>query len=265
MFRKIIIIPIVLLLGGFATSAQQYFRVFHWETLQQGWAETAVRNVSTFSGIHWVYYNDHPYNTGGMMMNTANIAYGLTDQLTIGVNTDFLSSNNLEFNLFRFRADALYRFGHKKNARSVNPALYLEYGAPVSGYDEASNLELRLILMKDAGDFRITANPAIAKAFSGPGPDPGLEANFYGGIYWRRYHLIQPGFEYYGRYGEISDFPNQNYRPHHVFATVDVRFYKGFLLQLGGGYGLNFSSDEWIGKFGISYEFQAINPRRWRW
>jgi hypothetical protein len=250
----------IFFLATFSSTGQKHYQdyqVYDWETLQRGWAEVAIRNVNTFKRNFFMSYNGQLYSKGGMTMNTANLAYGITDHLQIGFNSDFLSSNNLPFNFYRFRADVLYQFGDK-NVRIVNPALYLEYSVPAAGFEEPSRAELRLILMKDAGDFRITLNPAIEKALSGDELDNALETNLYGGFYWRRHYLVQPGLEYIGRFGEINEFPDQNYQPHLFFAIVDLRFLEGFTLNLGLGYGINLGSDDWVGKFGLSYEFQAI-------
>jgi hypothetical protein len=235
----------------------QDYRVHDWDILQHGWAEVAIRNVNTFHRDFFMIYNGQLYSKGGMTMNTANFAYGLSENLQVSLNSDFVSSNNVPFNFYRFRADVLYRFGNK-NAPTLNPALYFEYSVPAAGFEEPSTAELRLILMKDAGDFRLTFNPAIEKALSGDELDNGLEANFYGGFYWRRHYLAQPGLEYFGRFGEINDFQDQNYQPHQFFAVVDVRFLEGFILNLGLGYGINLGSDDWVAKFGVSYEFQAV-------
>ena len=71
MNKKTIFIAAVLFLFHFQLKAQEYYRVYPWESLQRGWIEGAVRNVSTFSSDGKVKYNDQDYDKEGMQLTSA--------------------------------------------------------------------------------------------------------------------------------------------------------------------------------------------------
>ncbi|WP_373055864.1 hypothetical protein [Zunongwangia sp. H14] len=248
------------ILSSSAMSAQ-YYRVYGWETLRRGWMEVMVWNKTIAESDLSFERNGNEYSRQGLFLHSAEIEYGITDKFTVGMYGDFRDSPDVSLSYYRFRAVARYSL-FSKYKRFFNSALYLEYYQPSKEVEEASELEMRFILQKDLGDFRINLNPAISKDISGEEVKDGLNGNFFGGIYWRRHYTIQLGAEYYGRHGELRDLAPSEEQEHVVFAVADLKFFKGFNWQLGAGTGLNAGSDDLILKSIITYEFNTLRPFR---
>jgi len=159
------------------------------------------------------------------------------------------------FRYTRFRAVFFrYRFFNKGD-HFFDPAIYLEYYIPSKEYKDYEELEIRLIFEKDIGNFIFDLNPMFEKKTSGSKPDEGLEFNYAMGLYYKKYRAIQPGIEYYGKYGEISHFKDFNAQRHIIFPTIDLRFGPGFHWHVGIGFGLSNASDDVTVKSIFSYKF----------
>ncbi len=245
-----------------ASQAQaQYYRVYGWETPRRGWLELNMWNKYVSSSDNTFSLNDQQLSRKGLFLHTAEVEYGITDRLAVGSYVDFRDSPDMNFSFYRFRAVARYRL-FSKFEYFFNPAIYMEYYVPRKNSGEATELETRLILQHDFGDFRLNLNPAIEKDLSGEEVQESLKANLFTGLYWRRYYTFQPGLEYYGRFGEVQEFPEQQQREHVLFGVLNMRFFSGFMWELGAGKGLTDGSDNWVFKSILTYEFPTIRPSR---
>jgi len=248
---------------GLCTSSMsaQYYRVYGWETPQKGWLEIMLWNKNVAKSDLTFEQNGNDYSSQGLYLHSVEVEYGVTDRFTVGMYGDFRNSSDVSLSYYRFRAVARYAL-FTKYQRFFDTALYLEYYQPSKDVEDPSEMEMRLILQKDLGDFRLMLNPTISKDISGEEVKDGVNGNFFGGIYWRRYYAIQLGAEYYGRYGQIRDLLPSAEQEHVVFGVADLKFFKGFNWQLGVGAGLNSGSDDLIIKSIITYEFSTLRPSK---
>ena len=259
-FTSTIFITVFLTLLSFSAKAQ-YYRVYGWETPKRGWVELTVFNKGVLNSDLEFERNGQSYSKDGLWLHSAEVEYGVTGRFAVGLYGDFRNASEADLAFYRFRAVARYSF-FSKFSRFFNPALYLEYYIPSKNVPESSEVEMRLILQKDLGDFRLKLNPAISMDTSGEEVKEGLNANFFGGIYWRRFYLVQPGVEYYGRYGQLRDMPPAKEQEQVLFGTLNFNLFRGFQWQLAAGTGMTSGSDDFIFKSILVYEFGTIRPSR---
>lgn len=83
---------------------------------------------------------------------------GMTDNFDIGIYQSFKQSPSSSYQYDGFKLRARYKIGEKGNM-FIDPLIYAEYsGKPDFSEHE---LELKLILSKDFGDFNIDLNPIV--------------------------------------------------------------------------------------------------------
>ena len=281
-FTAVLAAATAIALGAVPGGAQRY-RVYQWDTPMQGWAEPALWNS-------WVAKSNLDYShfgktvrEQGVTAHSAEFEYGMTDQFTLATYADFESAPGLPLRYTAARVEGRYRFGSRYQ-RFLDPAIYLEYSVPRAKYEAAQELEARLILQRDLNDFRLVLNPIVGRTFSnqsstsssgssasgehGGGSEMvGTEnagsrfsGGFAGGLYWRRYHLAQPGIEYYNQVGPLGQLLAVRDQRHAIVPTVDLRFIPGLDWNVGVVVGLTPGSDKYTVKSVLSYEFQTIRP-----
>ncbi|MBS3818925.1 hypothetical protein KGY73_05420 [bacterium] len=248
-------ILLILLVGMiFSYSEAQFYKVYGYETPERG--ETEL--------VYWTSYiaqSDLSYSffgkaldREGLWSHSLELEYGLTDRLTLAAYLDFESPSGENLHYVQTRAVFFRYMFAQKGEFFFDPAVYAEYYFPRKGYEDHEELEIRLILEKDLGNFRVDINPIFEKVTSGAEVEEGLEFNYAVGLYYRKFHSIQPGIEFHGMMGEMVDFKSTERQQHVLFPTVDMRFGE-FHWHLGAGKGLTAKTDQWIFKSIISYEF----------
>lgn len=257
--HKILLTGFFMILS-FSINAQ-YYRIYGWETPKTGWVELTLLNKSIIDSELNIIRNQQSYSKDGLWLHSAEVEYGVTDRFAVGMYGDFRSTSEADLQFYRFRAVARYSF-FSKFSRFFNTALYLEYYLPSKNVPEPSEIEMRLILEKDIGDFRLKLNPAVSKDVSGEEVKEGLNANFFSGLYWRRFYILQPGIEYYGRYGQLRDSPPATEQEQVLFGVVNLNLFRGFQWQLGAGAGLTDGSDDFLFKSILIYEFGTVRPSK---
>ena len=267
MLKKITFFLILLLISSFYVQAQRDYKIYQWEKFYRGWMEVGIRTdrIFTNSDKYQFYFNGRTRVKQGLSLSTANLAYGFSNKLIIGLNSDFILKGSIGANFYRLRAHALYRL-NEKYSHSFASSLFLEYSIPSSLSQLPTEIELKLILMKELSNFQFDFNPSLVQALSG---DKEVRQSALAkcniGIYWRRHYGFQPGIEYYGEFGEVGDLSKQMNQLHELFAVANLRFSDGFLLNIGVGHGLTDVSETVVGKIGIRYQFQTISPRKQTW
>lgn len=273
-----------------APAAAQRYRVYQWDTPMAGWAEPALWNaVVAKSNLDYSHFGK-TVSEQGVTAHSAEFEYGLSDRFSGAVYADFESAPGLPLRYTAARVETRYRFGDRYQ-RIFDPAIYVEYSIPRAKYDAAQDLEARLILQRDLSDFRLVLNPIVGRTFSneksssssgGGSTSSGssgsaehgggsemvgtehagsrLSGGFAGGLYWRRYHLVQPGIEYYNQIGPLGQVLALRDQRHALVPTVDLRFIPGLDWNLGLVVGLTPGSDKYTVKSVLSYEFQTIRP-----
>lgn len=233
----------------------QFFKVYGYGTRAENEAEIVLWNTYIADSDLNMTFFGKPVEREGLWAHSIELEYGITDRLTIAAYLDFEDPPGRSFQYTRARAVFFrYRFADK-GSFFIDPAIYIEYYVPRKSYEDSEELEIRLILEKDIGNVRIILNPMFEKKTSGSEVNEGLEFNYAFGIYYRKYRSIQPGLEFFGKMGEISDFKPRNQQRHWVFPTVDFRFGPGFHWQIGAGWGLTDAADSLTIKSIFSYEF----------
>lgn len=183
--------------------------------------------------------------------HSLELEYGLSHKLTIGYYADFLHPEQGSFQYIQSKLLARYRL-FEKHELPVDLALYGEYILPNRDYSNAEKIELRLIIERDIGPWRLALNPMFEKVVSGTRVDRGLEFAYAAGIYYenmgdglwqtRNLHVV-PGLEFYGSIGKLAAADGWNQRRHYVFPVIDLflPFYGDWKLHwnFGPGFGIS--------------------------
>jgi len=251
--RFFVILLLTLLFASFSYS--QFYKVYGYKTRAK--SETEFVLWTTYiaqSDFQYSFFGEE-VDRQGLWAHSAEIEYGISDRLTVALYFDFEDPAGESLKYFRTRAVFLrYRFA-EKGKFFFDPAIYVEYYIPKKDYKDYEELEVRLILEKDLGNFRIDLNPKFEKKTSGSKVNQGIEFNYSVGVYYRKYHNIQPGIEFHGKMGEISDLKPWEEQRHVIFPTIDFRFGPGFHWHPGAGFGLTGTSDSLTLKSIFSYKF----------
>lgn len=72
--------------------------------------------------------------------------------------------------------------------------------------------------------------------------------------------ILNPGFEYYGEYGEISDPSDYDAQKHRLGPVIYGALGRGFKYELGWLFGLSKATEDHAVKFNIEYEFPVQFP-----
>lgn len=259
------ILPASLSLAGLILSshagsaAAQSLRVYQWETPRQGAAEVSLWNTHVNQSSQPYTGFDSQASREGLWTHTGELEYGMTDRFALGAYVDYQDPPGMGPQFTGTRFLARYRFFNRYQ-RFINPAIYLEYIVPRSSYSSAEELEARIILEKDLGDFRLVLNPLLSKAVSGDSVDEGMQLGMASGLYYRRYYAVQPGLELYSDFGPLSSLKSGSEQSQQLFPTLDLRFARNLVWNVGVGFGLTDSSDDVTVKSILTYTFDTLSP-----
>ena len=251
---------LALLRGSQAAQAQRrnFYRVYQYEAPLKGWVEGTLWNTVVPSSTLEYKHFDETQPRQGLSANSFELEYGLTDKLTFGIYGDAEAPGGAPLQFTQARFVARYRLAQRYE-NFFNTSLYLEYDAPRLGYG-GQEVEMRVILDHDFNDFRLALNPTLAKAVTGEestkAPDVYLDA----GLYYRRFYAVQPGVEVYNNFGEVTDLFSKGSSL--LFATVDLRFFKGINWNIGAGIPVAGNTDRFTVKSILMYQFGAVRPDR---
>ena len=145
----------------------------------------------------------------------------------------------------------------EKGERPLDLGLYVEYILPRSGYKKSEEIEVKWILEKDFGFHTIVLNPTFEKKVSGPDMEEGLEFSMNGGWYFKKSPSIQPGIEFYSKWGELTDIIPFDESKTYLFPAVDIIMgkYGRFIWHTGVGFGLTNPADNFVFKSILSIGF----------
>jgi len=254
-FAEVLLIIIFIVIFSAGTAEAQFYKVYGYKTRKEGEIEFVYwTSCIASSNLKYSFFGKASKKEG-LVAHSFELEYGLTDRLTLAAYFDFEDPSGDDFKFTRFRAVFFrYRF-FNKGEHFFDPAIYLEYYIPRKEHKDYEELEIRLILEKDIENFTLVLNPMFEKKTSGSKSYEGLELNYAMGFYYKKYHAVQPGIEYYGKYGEISHFKEFKAQRHYIFPTIDLRFGPGFHWHLGVGFGFSNASDDVTIKSIFSYKF----------
>jgi hypothetical protein len=260
-FTKIALISLIALFSLRSLNAQ-FYKVYGYQPTEAGEIEAAMWNsFIASSDVDYSFFGER-LSRQGLFAHSLEVEYGLSNKWGIAAYLDFEDPKGGSLKHIRTKGlMAHYRF-FEKGSRPVDIGIYLEYIFHNRDYENAEELELRLILEKDVGAFRVDFNPIFEKKTSGPEVDEGVEFNYAlgiyylnngEGIYFTKNLMVQPGIEFYGKMGEFSHLKKWDNQRHYIFPTVDLFIGKRLHWHTGLGLGLTKASDKITFKSILSY------------
>lgn len=249
---KISLLLTIFLLSSLAVQAQ-FYKVYGYQPAEAGELELVIWNSYIPSSN--LSYNFFGSSIGreGLLAHSVELEYGLSNKFGVALYFDFEDPKEGNFEFVRTKALMAHWAWFSKGSRPLDIALYLEYIIHDKNYKDYEELEVRLILEKDIGPFRIDFNPIFEKKVSGPEVGEGLEFNYALGLYYlhdgegiplSKSLFVQPGIEFYGKMGEIADMKPKDLQGHYIFPTLDFTIGKIFHWQTGLGFGLTDACDK---------------------
>jgi hypothetical protein len=255
----LILISILLVCQG---AHAQFYKVYDYQPAEAGEIEFALWNTYIPSSDVSSNFFGKKLSRQGLFAHSLELEYGLSNKWGIAAYLDFEDPKGGSLKYVRTKALMAHYAFFEKGSRPVDIAIYLEYIFHNKDYKDYEELELRLILEKDIGAFRIDFNPIFEKKTSGPESEEGVEFNYAlgiyylnngEGIYFSKNLMIQPGIEFYGKMGEFVDLKSWDNQRHYIFPTVDFYIGKRLHWHTGLGIGLTEASDNITIKSILSY------------
>jgi hypothetical protein len=141
----------------------------------------------------------------------------------------------------------------KRGEYWLDSGLKVSYG--VAGESaEPDELDLRLILVRNQGRFRHTANLGWAQEIG-----PSSNANPTGELrFATRYNAgkwVNPGLEYYAAFNEYSDMQGWDDQRHRIGPALYGKLADGVSYETGVAFGLSRRAEDAVFKLNLKYEF----------
>jgi hypothetical protein len=109
--------------------------------------------------------------------------------------------------------------------------------------ENPTNLELRPIAGASYRGFRLVADLALEKPFSGPTTHRGVQFEPSGELVYDLNRWVSPALEYYGDMGSIQPLAKLQEQQHFVVPTLNFHFLPQLELNLGVGFGVTRASN----------------------
>lgn len=231
----------------------QFYKVYGYQPTEAGEIEFSLWNSHIPSSDNTYLFFGKELSRQGLWAHSLELEYGLSNKFGVALYADFEDPRGGSLKYVRTKALMAHYAFFDKGSRPVDIGIYLEYIVNTKDYKDYEELELRLILEKDMGALRIDFNPIFEKKTSGSGVNEGVEFNYALGIYYLNNEegifatknlVIQPGIEFYGKMGEISDFKSVSDQSHYIFPTLDLFIGQRVHWHTGIGFGLTGKSDD---------------------
>jgi hypothetical protein len=239
--------------------AQQDDQVYAWETPEAGWFELQMLNALVLASRAPYERFEARGTRAGLEQHFAEVEYGLTDRWSAGVYADFERSPHGPFRYSGIRVESNYRL-FERYQRIVELGLHAEVLLPRPSSGAGEELETRLIMQRDFADLRFVVNPGFELPLSGSERGDGLDFALDAGVYYRRFWRVQPALEYFARFGPVAEPVRGAEQRHVLYPGARVRLAPGLSWLLSVGIGLNRTSDRWLARGLLSWEFETIRP-----
>lgn len=135
---------------------------------------------------------------------------------------------------------------------------YVEYSKGLKHSDDHA-LEWKVLAEKTIGRWTFTANPIFVKEFSG-GQDPDVEFEYAWGTHYRLRPEFEPGFEAFGKIGEIDNANSLAAQEHFIGPDVRGRLHLGkrnqLVYNLGYLFGVTAPAPTGTVKLELEYEIR---------
>ena len=140
----------------------------------------------------------------------------------------------------------------------VGVSLSTEVGYQRARFAEDTwNWEIRPIIDKTSGRWYWAINPALERAWHGPGVKLGLDFAPSVKVSYDFTKKITGGIEYYGDYGNIRHIASFHDQQQQFFPAIDLNVSPDWELNFGVGIGPTAATDHWI--------IKCIVGRRFSW
>lgn len=172
---------------------RSYVWTYEYQTLPKGMSE-----IEYYSTVKIPDTNDQSIKT---LENWLEFEYGVTNHFDLAVYQMFKTKDKREETDTKYdgtKVRARYRFG-EKGQYLLDPLLYVEYKRSAKHHDP-HQLELKVILAKDIGNFNIAYNQILNQALESDGV---TESEYALGIKYKLNHWFSLGAESKGSY--LSD------------------------------------------------------------
>jgi len=237
-------------------SYSQFFKIYPYLTPEAGEKEL-VHWFSAIGSDHNYSFFGEEVSRQGLMAHSLELEYGLSNKWTAGIYLDFEQPKGQ--NLRHIKTKALMFHGRfwEKGERPIDLGLYVEYILPRKDYKNAEQIEIKWIIEKDIGSGTFIINPTFEKNISGPDVDEGVEFAFNGAWYLRKFNRIQPGIEFYSKWGELAKLVPFDESKTYLFPAVDIIMGKRgrFIWHTGVGFGMSDPADSFVFKSILSIGF----------
>ena len=170
------------------------------------------------------------------------LEYGLTDRWVAGLYGVFEKEGANSWGT-EIKLEQRYRL-FDPGVLPVDTALYLEYAHNFK--EDVDELEGKVILSKDLGDFNATLNLVAETTFDGDDPELGYTA----GISYPINNKIRPAIEAFGSWKGSE-------MEHFIGPSVQVSFGKVWI-NAGAGFGLTNESDNFRARLIVSHELNIF-------
>jgi hypothetical protein len=248
--------PVILILLAVcgSQSRAQFFKVYGYLAPGAGELELVSFNTYVPSSDQTYSYFGKDLDRAGLMAHALELEYGITTKYTAALYFDFEDPADGPMRYTRTRALACYYRFYDPGVLPWDLGFYAEYIIPKKDYSDSETLEMKLIMEKRFGSLILDLNPGIEKKTSGSKVDEGTELTFAARLFYQGNPRIEPGLEFYGNMGMISEFEGFDEQKNYIFPTLDIRFGRKtfsvyrFTWHLGVGVGLTDATDNVIVK-----------------
>ena len=249
------------LLLGFARSvaaAQGNYevQVYGAPTMVRGTTMFELHSNFTFQGSKGIG-PDGSYGSNHALHETIEITHGLTSWSELGIYC---------FTSVQPGAGIKWVGSHIRPRVRIPDSWNWPVGVSLStefGYQRAAfsadtwTWEIRPIIDKTMGAWYVAFNPAMSRAWKGPGTTRGVEFEPNVKIGYDVTKQINAGIEYYGAMGKIGDFNPSTEQEHIFFGAVDLDVSPDWEINFGMGVGVTTPTDHLL--------FKLILGRRVSW
>jgi len=252
-FKKLTLINLLLIP---LISNAQFFKIYPYLTPEAGEKELVYWFSALTSDNSYSFFGEE-VDRQGLTAHSLELEYGLSNKWTAGIYLDFEQPAGQDLKLIRAKALMFHGRFWEKGERPVDLGLYVEYILPRSAYAGSEEIEVKWILEKDIGFHTIVLNPTFEKKISGEDIVEGVEFTLNGGWYFKKFERVQPGMEFYSKWGELSDLVPFDESKTYIFPAVDVILGKHgrFIWHTGAGFGLTDPADNFVFKSILSIGF----------
>lgn len=186
-----------------------------------------------------------------------DLEYGLTDNLKIGIEGNFERQRKDPTELKTYGVEAQYEFT-EQGQWWLSSALKLEYTLAVLDSD-ADEIELKWIAARRIEDTSLLSNVTFGREL-GSNREGGISVNTKLQAVQRITPYANPGLEWHGDFGTISNFASEESNEHYVgpIVTGDIANIAGGTIDYTAGYywGIGNQATDEAARVQISYEIK---------